>query len=293
MALFTFSEVSQLGLDDLQVGLAETVITVSDFLAQLPVKQVAGNAYVFNRETTGIDGQLIAADGTITDSSALDITQVSLALQGISGQFDVTGLTMAQGAGANAGNDPEAVAIANAAKGIARKFNALTISGTAGANNFDGLNAAVLSGAFADQLVDTNGAALTFAHIDEAKSKVISKGSQVDFLMGNAKTENKIKALLRAAGGVTTVELNGKYFTTYDGVPFIRNDYAADGYLYAGNWEEGGNEGLALVVPQGDIFRADAPIVLEGKDATRFRLKMYGSLAIHNIRGLAAVTEFV
>ena len=293
MALFTLAEASNVGLDDLQVGLAETVITVSDFLGQLPVMPVAGNAYVFNREKTGIDGQLIAADGTITDSSALDIDRVSLALQGISGQFDVTGLTQAQGAGANAGNDPEVVASQNAAKGIARKFNALALAGTVRANQFDGLTAAVESVAFASQLVDAAGAALSFSLIDDAKSRVVSKGSQVDFLMGNAKTENKIKALLRAAGGVTTIELNGKYFVAYDGVPFIRNDYAADDYLYAGNFEEGAKEGVALVVPQGDIFRMDAPIVLEAKDATRYRMKMYGSLAIHNIKGLSAVKAFI
>lgn len=293
MALFTLAEVQNLGLDDLQAGLAETVITVSDFLGVLPVMPVAGNAYVFNREKTGIDGQLIAADGTITDSSALDIDRVSLALQGISGQYDITGLTQAQGVGANAGNDPEVIANQAAAKGIARKFNSLVIGGTVGANQFDGLVAAVESVPFAAQLVDAAGVALSFAMIDDAKSRVVSKGSQVDFLMGNAKTENKIKALLRASGGVTTLELNGKYFVSYDGVPFIRNDYAADGYLFAGNFEEGTKDGVALVVPQGDIFRMDAPIVLEAKDATRYRMKMYGSLAIHNIRGLSAVKAFI
>ena len=293
MALFTLAEAGNLGLDDLQVGLAETVITVSDFMAQVPVKTVYGNAYVFNREKTGIDGQLIAADGTITDSTALDLDKVALALQGISGQYDMTGLEMAQGVGANAGNDPAVVASKNAAKGIARKFENLVVSGTVGANNFDGLTAAVESVPFASQLVDAAGAALTFGMLDDAASRVQSKGSRVDFLMGNAKAENKIKALLRAAGGVTTIELNGKYFVAYDGIPFIRNDWVADGYVFAGNWEEGGLEGVALVVPQGDIFRVDAPIVLEGKDATRFRMKMYGSLAVHNIKGLAAVKAFV
>jgi hypothetical protein len=292
MALYTLAQAAKLGLDDLQTGLAETIITVSDFASMLPIVTVNGNAYVFNRESQLIDGQLIGADGTITDSTALEHSKVSLALQGISGQFDVLGIQMAQGIGANAGNDPQAVALQSAAKGIARKYEALALTGTVGANNFDGLDAAVTAFG-AGQIVDVAGAALSFDHLDEAKSKVVSKGKQVDFLMGNAKVENKIKKLMRAAGGVTTIELNGKYFTSYDGVPFIRNDYMTDAQIYFGNWEEGGKEGVAMVVPTGNLFVADPGIVLEGKDATRFRLKMYASLAVHNTKGVARVEDFI
>ena len=292
MALYTLAEAGKLGLDDLQTGLAETIITVSDFVAMLPIVTVSGNAYVFNREDQLIDGQLIGADGTIVDSTDLQHEKVSLALQGISGQFDVLGIQMAQGIGGNAGNDPQAVALQSAAKGIARKYEALVQTGTVAANNFDGLDAAVTAFG-AGQIVDAQGAALTFDFLDEAKAKVVSKGRQVDFLMGNANTENKIKKLMRASGGVTTMELNGKYFTSYDGVPFIRNDYMVNGTAYFGNWEEGTKEGVAMVVPQGNLFVADPAIVLEGKDATRFRLKMYASLAVHNRKGVARVEDFI
>lgn len=293
MALYTLAQTEKLGLDDLQAGIAETIITVSDFVANLPIVQTYGNAYVFNRELTLIDGQLIGADGTVTDSSALTHSKVSLALQGISGQFDILGINQAQGVGYNAGQDPIAVGLQSAAKGIARKFEALTLTGTVGASNFDGLDAALNSAAFTGQTVDGSAGALSFDMLDSAKSLVTSKGKRVDFIMGNAKSENKIKKLLRAAGGVTTVELNGKYFTSYDEVPFIRNDYMTDAQIYFGNWEEGGKEGLALVVPQGDIFRMDAPFVLEGKDATRHRVKMYGSLAIHNVKGISVIENFI
>lgn len=292
MALYTLAQAAKLGLDDLQTGLAETIITVSDFVAMLPVVTTMGNAYVFNRESVLIDGQLIAADGTITDSSALEHDKVSLSLQGISGQYDVLGIQMAQGIGANAGQDPQTVALSSAAKGIARKFEALTQTGTVLANNFDGLDAAVTAFG-AGQIVDGAGAALTFAMLDEGKSKVVSKGRQVDFVMGNANSENKIKALMRTAGGVSMMELNGRQFVSYDGVPFIRNDYMANGTIYFGNWEEGTKDGVAMVVPEGNLFVADPAIVLEGKDATRFRLKMYASLACHNKRGLARVEDFI
>lgn len=299
MSLLTFAEMAKLGTDDLQAGLAESVITVSDWVANLPVVQVSGNAYAFNRENSVPDGALVAADGTYSAPGAIDFSQVTLALKGIVGQHDVTGLSMAQGAGGNAGNDPAAIALAVAAKGVARKFEALTLSGTVGANAFDGIDALLASGAFSSQLIDksSDDAALSFDLIDDLVSRVQSKGRRVDFIMGNAKAENKIKALMRAAGGVTTIELNGKYFTSYDGIPFIRNDYISsdvDGVaagsqtnLYAGNWEEGGKEGVAMVLPVGDMFRVEAPFKLESADLVRHRLFMYGSLAVHNLKGIA------
>lgn len=292
MSLFTLAQADKLGLDDLQAGLAETVITVSDVLSQAPVVRTAGNAYVFNREKQGVDGQLIAADGTITPSSALQLDQIKLSLQGISGQHDILRSML------RAGNtEAEVVAYQSAVKGVGRAFESLVLTGTVAGSNFDGLNAALASDAFASQMVDADSAALSFDFLDDAMSRVVSKGRTPDFIMGNAKAENKIKALLRSAGGTSSVEINGRLFQTYDGVPFLRNDFipTVDGEttVYAGNWETGSQDGLALVVPEGDIFVADAPMPLTaaGKYVNRYLVVMMGALAIHNVKGIAAITN--
>jgi hypothetical protein len=296
----TFAELSKLGQDDLQSGLAEQVVTVSSFVSNLPVVTVAGNAYAFNREATIADGALIAADGTYTPAAQPTFDPVTLALRGIVGQHDITGLDMKQGTGANRGNNPSSIAYAVAAKQIGRRFEQLVLTGTVGANSFDGLDA-LLTAIGSSQLIDLTSTdpALTFAHLDDLMSRVISKGNRPDFIMGNARAENAIKALMRQAGGVTTVELNGRYFTAYDGVPFLRNDWISNDVdggtagnqtnIFAGNWESGAKDGIAMVLPEGDMFNVEAPYKLEGSDLFRHRTIMYGALAVHNIRGVACL----
>lgn len=300
MSLITFAEQSKLGQDDLQSGLAQTIVTNSAFVANLPVVTVDGNAYAFNREGTIGTAALVAADGTYSAPAAPTFSQVAIALRGILGQHDITGLNMKQGVGANRGNNPSAVAYAVAAKQIARRYEELVLTGTVAGNSFDGLDA-LLTAIGSDQLIDLSASdpALTFAHLDDLFSRVTSKGTMPDFFMGNARAESAVRALMRAAGGVTTTELNGRIFTSYNGVPFIRNDFISsdvDGVaggnqtnIYAGNWETGAMDGIAMVLTSGGMFDVEAPFKTDGADLWRHRVTMYGSLAVHSIRGIAGL----
>jgi hypothetical protein len=286
MATFTLAEAQKLGLNDLQAGIAETIVTVAPGLGLMPFNQVAGNAYAFNRETQLVDGQLIAADGSITDSSALQSTPVVVNLKGISGQSDINRMHLAMQIGANAGNDLRAIHLASAAKGVTRKFQDMLINGTTGANGWDGLDAIVE--AFSSQVEDANDAAFSLDLVDAAMSRMAVKPQ---WIMGNAKAENAFRKAMRAAGGITTVELNGVYFTAYDGVPFIRNDYIAtdiDGTtagnqtnIFMGTWDDGSaTGGLAGIAPFGDLFQVTELGALEDKDATRLRVVMYGAATV-------------
>lgn len=288
MASFTLANNKLLGLDDLQAGIAETIVTVAPGLGLIPFNTVYGNSYAFNREKTLVDGQLIAADGTITDSSAFDTTLVQIALKGISGQADVPNLQLAQGVGMNAGNDTLAVLVQSAAKGVARKYQDMLINGTVGSNGWDGLDAILAQTAFSAQVEDAANAALTFDLLDAALSRTAVKPQ---WIMGNAKAENKIRSLMRAAGGVTITELNGVQFMSYEGIPFIRNDYIAvdnvggtagnQTNIFMGTWDDGSaSGGLAGIVPAGPLFRVEQFDKLEGKDATRVRVVMYGAAAV-------------
>lgn len=288
MASFTLANNKLLGLDDLQAGIAETIVTVAPGLGLLPFNTVAGNAYAFNREKTLVDGQLIAADGTITDSTEMDTTLVQIALKGISGQADIANLQLAQQIGANGGNDTLALLVASAAKGVARKYQDMLINGTVGANGWDGLTATFADAAFAAQVEDAADAAFSFDLVDATLSRT---GYKPQWIMGNAKAENAFRKALRAAGGVTMTELNGVQFMSYEGIPFIRNDYIAtdiDGVtagnqtnIFMGTWDDGtASGGLAGLATAGSLFRVDQFDKLEGKDATRVRVVMYGAAAV-------------
>lgn len=299
MATFTLAEAQKLGLDDLQSGLAETIWTVAPALGMLPFKQISGNALTFNRELTLVDGQYVAADGTITDSSALTNTKVSVSLQPYSGQSDIPNLELRQEIGLNGGNDLRAIHLASAAKGVARKFLNDMVDGTVGANGFDGLK--LIATSFTNQVEDAANAAFTLNLVDAALSRL---SGRPDYIMGNGKAEVAFKTAMRAAGGITSVELNGKYFMAYDGIPFLRNDYIDTDYvggtagnqtdIYFGTWGDGTPQsGLQCFTSSGDLFTIEEFSALEGKSATRVRVIMDAAMTVWSpgqIAVLKAVT---
>lgn len=282
MATFTLAEAKKLGLDDLQSGIVDTILTEAPGLEFFPFTEVAGNSFKYLRELTGIDGQIVAADGTITDSSALTSTEVFVGLTAVSGQSDIPNQQIRAQIGANGGNDLKAVHIAKAAKGVTRAILNMVINGTVGANGWDGLKALLTSSAFSAQVVDAANAAFDLSMIDDASSRVLVGGTKI--IMGNGKAEMKFKQAMRAAGGVTTVELNGHYFDGYDGMAFVRNDWIAADNVggTAGNQTDiyvltmgdgvidgGGVQALTSV---GDLFHRTEFPSLEMKDATRERV---------------------
>ena len=286
MAVFTLAEAQKLGLDDLQAGIAETISTVAPALGQIPFMNISGNALTFNRELTLVDGQYVAADGTITDSSALTNTKVTVSLQPYSGQSDIPNAQLRQQIGVNGGNDLLAIHLASAAKGVSRKFLNDLIDGSVGANGFDGLK--VVANSFASQVEDAANAAFTLNLVDAALSRL---SGRPDFIMGNAKAEVAFKTAMRAAGGITSVELNGKYFTAYDGIPFLRNDYIETDYvggtggnqtdIYFGSWGDGSmSSGVQALTSSGPLFTVEKFEALEGKSATRVRVIMDAAMTV-------------
>lgn len=298
MATFTLAEAQKLGLNDLQSGVATTINTVAPAIGQIPFIRVAGNAYTFNREATIVSGEVVAADGTITDSTALTTTPVTVALSTLSGQSDIPNSILRQAVGENGGNDIRAMHIASAAKGVGRKFLDRMINGTVAANGWDGLKALFSQAAFADQVVDAADAAFSLDLIDEAVSKIQVAGQKV--LMGNGKAEAKFKAAMRAAGGIDNVQLAGQIFQGYDGMAFIRNDFI-------GNDQDGGTAGnqsdiyvvtfgdgvdggvVALTSSNGDLFNLTEFPALEMKDATRVRVIMDGAMIVRSPLAVALV----
>jgi hypothetical protein len=302
MATFTLADAQKLGLNDLQAGIAESIVTVAPAIGALPFMKVAGNAYAFNRESQLISGQAVAADGTITDSTELQTNLVNVQLSAISGQSDIPNAELRQRIGENAGNDLVAIHLKAAAKGVAREFLQRIITGTVANNGWDGLDALLASAAFASQVEDAANGAFSLDLVDAAMSRL---DVRPQYFMGNGKAEAAFKKAMRSAGGVDTVELNGVYFTSYDGVPFIRNDYIPSDVvsgtagnqtnIYMGTWGDGTNLGGAtcLTSASADLFSVQKFDQLEGKDATRIRVIMDGAFTVFSplqVAKLANVT---
>lgn len=282
MATFTLAEAKRLGLDDLQSGIVDTILTASPGLQFIPFTTVAGNSFKYLREVSIPDGQIVAADGTITDSSALTTKEIMVGLTAVSGQSDIPNQQLRAKIGTAQGNDLKAVHIAKAAKGVTRALENMIVNGTVAANGFDGLKALLTSSDFSAQVVDAANAAFDLSMVDDAASRVLVGGTKI--IMGNGKAEMKFKQAMRAAGGTDSVELNGKYFTAYDGMVFVRNDWIAADNVggTAGNQTDiyiltmgdgvvdGG--GVQALTSEGELFHLTEFPSLEMKDATRERV---------------------
>lgn len=309
MATILLAEASKLGYDDLSAGVAESVITADGFLPMLPFNLMQGNAYAFNREgTPGNVASLAIGGSTSGVKTQVTFDPVTIALTSIIGDAEVNGLIAAQGVGTGAGADPIAAAIASKAKQVGREYarqvaigNATTpgssVSGVTNTAEFDGLETLLASSAFADQVLDKADAALTLDMLDELLYAV-TKGD-AEFIMGTGAAIRKIRSLYRALGGTSQVEINGKVYDAFNGVPLIRNDFLSadvDGVtagtqtnIYAGVFDDGTRTmGVSGVLPTTVQGVSVQPVgAAEAGDYDIYRVKMYGAFAVHSVKSVA------
>ena len=301
MATITLAEASKLGLDDLQAGVAESIVTVDALYQVLPFDTIMGNALAYNREKTLGDVQVLDIGGEVTARAAAEYDQLTASLATIIGDAEVNGLIIAQGIGGNAGNDVVAAQIASKAKSVGRTYQNLFINGVKATDGFDGLAEMLAVG----QTVDGNGDDLSFEMIDDMLALVKAKNGQVDFITMNAKAMNKTKALLRALGGaaIETVQIgtgaDGRpvMVMMYEGIPIFRNDYIAtngtsgETSVFAGCFNDGSNNGIAgLTAANGAGIQVEQVGVAQTRDERIWRVKFYAGLVNYTDLALAGIT---
>ncbi len=301
MASVTLAESAKLSQDMLVAGIIENIITVNPFYDILPFQNIEGNSLAYNRElalgaagwaTVGTD---ISGTGY---KAAATFTQVTSSLTKLIGDAEVDGLIQATRSNIT---DQKAAQIASKAKSIGRQYADKMINGTGSSSEVDGL----LNMASAGQTVDagTNGAALSFALLDELIDSVVDKDGQVDYLMMNARTLRSFKTLLRGLGGASiaeTLELpSGRKVLDYEGIPVFRNDYipvnqtqgsvATCTTIIAGTLDDGSMQhGIAGLTARGNAgINVEEVGVSEGKDETITRVKFYNGLALFSDKGLS------
>ena len=170
----------------------------------------------------------------------------------------------------------------------------MTGDATGNPKSFDGL----------DKLCDptqaismgANGGSLTLDKLDELVDAV--KGGKPDLLVMSRCSRRSLNKLARTSGSFLEADRDefGQMLQFYDGIPVGVSDYISDAQtvgtstdcsvIYAFQMGEGALSGLTS--PGG--LQVERVGSLETKDATRTRIKWYGSLALFNTLKLARLT---
>lgn len=306
MTTQTLAELQKHVQDDLVGGVAEDIITVSPIFDYIPFIPYEGTAVRVNRENALGDAGLYAVGDTITHRSASTVTPVSFTATKILGQVDLDGLVEAQSQ--SGGVDMAAHEISSKAKSMGRIFQQGIATGAGSSPAMNSLHSLVDSEQYASA---SSGRDLSFELLDELIDLVLAKDGQCDFLLAHRTVLRKFKTLYRALGGAdpTTIILqlpNGQQRTilTYEGIPFLRNDYlstaeTANGAaltggsktsVYAGCFDDGSRKvGIAAIYPAGTAAGINVKQVGESetKDEMIWRLSWYTNFVCFNRRGLA------
>ncbi len=301
MASVTLTESAKLAQNDLVAGIIENIITVNRMFEVLPFDGIDGNALAYNRENALGDVDVYGVGGTIAAKAAATFTNVTSTLTSIIGDAEVNGLIQQTRSGW--GNDQTAVQIASKAKSAGRKYQDMLVNGTGSSEQFSGLLTLVDSGQTVD--AGTNGAALSFADLDEMLDNVTDKDGQVDYITMNARPLRSYMGLLRALGGASINEVvmlpSGTEVPGYRGVPIFRNDWlpinqthgteTAATTILAGTLDDGSRQhGIAGLTAAN---MAGIQVVDVGESETKdehiWRIKWYSGLACFSLKGLAAL----
>ncbi len=304
MSSVTLIESAKLAQDELVAGVIENIITVNRMFDVLPFDSIEGNSLAYNRENA-LGDVIMAGVGTTfsgagAGKSPATFTRVNSNLTTIMGDAEVNGLIQATRSGD--GNDQTAVQIASKAKSAGRKYQDMLINGTGTNNEFAGLIQLCAS----TQKVDTgaNGAALSFAILDELMDLVVDKDGQVDYITMHSRTLRSYKALLRSLGGASVNEVvelpSGAEVPAYSGTPIFRNDYiptnqtkgtggATKTTIFAGTLDDGSRtHGIAgLTASQAAGIQIVDVGEAEDADQHIWRVKWYCGLALFSEKGLA------
>ena len=212
----TLLEAAKLQQDPLKRGVIETFASTSPVLERLPMMNIAGNAYTYNREETLPGVAFRAVGGSYSESTGV-INPVTEALKLLGGTSDTDrALVKTQGNAANLRATHDRMK----AKAISLRFTKTFFEGNSGtyATQFDGLQTRLTGNQLISAGAAASGATLTLAKIDETIDAV--QGGP-DVLFMNKTLRRKTNALMRAAGQAqeTVSDSFGRQIPAYAGVP--------------------------------------------------------------------------
>jgi len=290
----TLDEAAKLSNDVLLVGVIETVIKECPLLQEIPFVEIVGNALTYNREKAlpSAEWHAVNADWSTSPAVELDKLTATLAILGQNADMD----NYIKQTRSNI-QDVESAIVELTAKAVRHELEDKFLYGdSAGATNqFDGLIKLIDTSQAGSQVVTMAGTGdtLTLTKMDEVIDAV--RGGKPDLLMMSRRSRRKINALIRASGSAfMETERNrfGEFIQLYNGIPIAINDFIKDTHTLVDGYETAYTGGscstiYAFQMGEGSVCGLTGPGglqavpigELEGKDASRTRVKWYVSIA--------------
>lgn len=298
MAL-TLAEAAKLTTDQVRAGVIETIVKESPVLRMLPFIDVVGNALKYNRENAAATAAFFAVGDTWTESVAT-YTEVTTALKILGGDADVDRFLQATRSNIT---DQEAAVLELKAKAVAHEFEDEFVYGDTAVDvkGFDALHKLCPAAQQVHMGSGTTGAALSLKKLDEMVDLV--KPGKPDFLMMSRRTRRGLGVYARALTSPVTYDIDefGQRVAFWDGIPILVNDFMVDTEAIASgafSAKTGGvttsifggrfGEGEIVGLENGGVQVEDVGS-LETKDARRWRVKWYVSMALLSTLSLARV----
>lgn len=288
-------------------GIADAIQEAQTWYEFVPFVAVKGSSLGVQENTDQNLSKFVADGADLEDSGVSDVkTQLTTAVRNynIKSIAGLANIGSVSGAASTAnGVDLMAVAIQAKARDIARKVYKQVVQGNdAGdANGFAGLKDFYASDG------DLNGkneltpslAADDMADIlDQLLNSITAKDP--DWIMMNGTMLNKFTARMRASGAgfnYVTSPITNRNILSYQGVPIFRNDYitvhTTDKHdIFAGCFEDGGNNGVCMIYPEGTP--AGIEVVDLGESEKYLgrvsRVAQHTAFAVMNSEGIAQMT---
>ena len=221
----TLAQAALLSTDDLQRGVIETFVQASPVLDRLPLMQIEGNAYAYNKEAT-LPGVAFRSVNEAYVESTGTVVQASESLVILGGDADVDRFIVQTRGNLN---DQRATQTAMKVKAASYKFQDTFFNGDVAVDpkGFDGLKKR-LAGA---QVIDaaTNGLGPVSAghdfldRLDALIAAVPGLAGGNGAIYANAAVMGRITSTLRRLGGADFIkeDITGKRVLTYNGVPVL------------------------------------------------------------------------
>lgn len=295
MAL-TLSEAAKLSNDTVVQGVIETIIKDSPVLQALPFQEIVGNSLTYNRETTNPEPSFYDVGDTWTEATPT-FTQVTATLKILGSDADID--QYLQRTRSNI-NDLEAEMLALRSKAVRHKFDKTFITGDTdiATKEFDGLRELITEDGPAGQVVNNgaNGGALSLDKFDELLDVV--KGARPDLILMSKRERRSLAKLGRTAGYRLETDRDefGRPFEIYAGVRIAVHDDISIAETVGTNSDCGtiyvltfGANGIAGLTGPGGL-EVEEVGALETKDAHRWRIKWYVTIALYNTLSVGAMT---